>query len=141
MLTEIVTYVGAVASIATAIGVIIAGHQLRLSQRVATTQFEDQLNGQYRELIRRLPVQALLGEPLAPEELQAHPRRVLPLLRSFERAGFFHEKGRIRDETWIEWKTGIRQHLRRPAFHDAWSEIARRTPDNFDELRRIVPPG
>ena len=37
-------------------------------------------------------------------------------------------------------REGIEENLRRPAFQRAWSEIAQRVPDSFDELRRLSAP-
>lgn len=125
----------------TAIGVFIAGRQLFLSKRLAVTQFEDQFSTQYRELIRRVPVKALLGHRLSDDEL----REALPAFYHYfdlsNEQVFLREKGRIGDDTWEEWKVGIQQNLKRPAFLAAWSYIASQAPDSFDELRRIVPPG
>jgi hypothetical protein len=42
-----------IAQAATAIGALFAGWQLLLVNRQATTQFEDQLSAQYREIIRK----------------------------------------------------------------------------------------
>ena len=54
----------AIASAATTVGVLFAGWQLRQSRVQAVTTFEDQLAGQYRDIAHRLPIEALLGEPL-----------------------------------------------------------------------------
>lgn len=139
-LGEMAAVVGAIASIATAIGVALAGWQLMLTQRLATVQFEDQLSSQYRALMRELPISALLGEPLSAEDL----RKTLPVFYHYfdlsNEQTFFHLNQRISDTTWEEWKSGIKQNFQRPAFRAAWAEVSKRAPENFGELRGIVPP-
>jgi len=139
-LARAIAFTGVLASIATAIGVALAGWQLRLSQRLASTQFEDQLAMQYRARIQDLPVDALLGESLPPEELHENLATFYHYFDLSNEQVFLHERGRVRESTWNEWRSGIEQNLRRPAFREAWSEIARRAPDSFDELRRVAPP-
>lgn len=56
--TDVIT---AISSLFTAVGVLLAFRQLQLAKRQALTTFEDQMAAQYRELIRRIPVKALLG--------------------------------------------------------------------------------
>jgi hypothetical protein len=46
----------ALGSISTAGGVILAGLQLRKGQQQAQTGFEDELEGQYRQLVAGIPV-------------------------------------------------------------------------------------
>jgi len=76
-----------VTSIATALG-LFAGVQLLLQKRQATTQFEDELAKQYRDIVRELPIQAHFGEPVTDEDHKASLRDVLsmsisPTSRSF----------------------------------------------------------
>ena len=51
---------------------------------------------------------------------------------------FLHERGRIGNRTWNEWRSGIHQNLARPAFLKAWNDVSMRAPDSFDELRRVL---
>ena len=44
----------AIASVATAVGVLLAGWQLRVGKQQGLTSFEDSLASQYRDIIRRL---------------------------------------------------------------------------------------
>ena len=50
--------------IVAAIGVVAAFGQLWLSRRQARAAYEDALVGHYRDIVRELPVEALLGERL-----------------------------------------------------------------------------
>ena len=127
------------AAVATAVGVIVAARQLHMTKQQALTQFEDSLVSQYREIIRRLPVEALLGEPLegvAYADALPHFYHYFDL--SNEQA-FLRGLGRISPKTWENWRDGIEQNLRRPAFARAWAEIGARAPESFDDLRRLLP--
>lgn len=75
-----VDWVQTVASVVTAIGVLIAGSQLRLTKKQAVTQFEDQPASQYRALARELPIEALLGEPLEEQQYREGSAHFLSLL-------------------------------------------------------------
>lgn len=138
-MASILDLVQATAAVATAVGVLLAGWQLRLAKQQAITQFEDQLASQYREVARRLPVEALLGEPLEPT---AQARALPDFYHYFDLSNeqaFLHQQRRIRKRTWLEWREGIAQNLQRAAFAAAWEEVSRRAPDSFNELRALVP--
>jgi hypothetical protein len=127
------------AGVATAIGVLIAGRQISLAKHQAITAFEDQVASQYREIARRLPVEAMLGEPL---DDAAHAEALGDFYHYFDLSNeqaFLQKRGRIRRTTWNEWGEGIEQNLRRPAFARAWEEVSRRAPDSFNELRAWLP--
>lgn len=126
------------AGVATAVAVVFAALDLRATKEQARTAFADRMSAQYREIARRLPIEALLGETLSDSKQdEALPNFYHYFDLSNEQA-YFHEKGRISPETWNEWKEGIRQNLRRPAFLRAWREVTRRAPESFDELKRFV---
>jgi hypothetical protein len=133
-------WVDTLANLATSIGVIFAGAQLWTSRKQARTAFEDQLTTQYREIMRQLPITALLGSELSESEAEA----ALPVFFHYfdlcNEQKYLHESDRIDESTWTEWEEGIRENLRRPAFAQAWQLIAARVPDSFDQLRRIAPP-
>ena len=55
------------ANLATTVGIFLAVWQLWRTKQQAITSFEDQLAREYRQLARKIPVAALLGQEL-PEE-------------------------------------------------------------------------
>src|SRR2546425_1035919 len=64
-----------VGSIATAVAVLVAAWQVRRGTAQARPNFEDDLSRESRDLARNIPVSALLGGELGPEELEsAFPR-------------------------------------------------------------------
>jgi hypothetical protein len=133
-------WIQTIASIATAAGVGMAAIQIRLSKQQAATQFEDHLSSQYREIVRRLPIGALLGDSLS----QEHSTSLATFYDYFDLTNeqvFLRMKGRLREETWHDWRDGIQTNMDRPAFRTAWEEIRKRSPDTFDELGRLVAEG
>lgn len=127
-------------SIATAIGVGIAAYQLRVTRKQSVTTFEDSLTAQYRHVASTLPLKALLGESLTEDE---HKKYIQYFYRYFDlcnEQAFLNKCGRVTKGTWIFWEDGIRTNIRRPAFSRAWQEVARRSIDDFSELRALCPP-
>jgi hypothetical protein len=131
--------IAALASLATAVGVLVAARQLALSKQQARTDFEDQLNAQYRELVRQLPVEALLGEPLTPAVQASHLGAFYHYFDLSNEQAFLWRQGRVSRGTWDNWVEGIEQNLRRPAFSAAWVEVSTRAPESFNDLRTLVP--
>ncbi len=132
---ELITALG---SVATAIGVFLAWFQLRAPKDQARSQFEDRLVEQFRAIITQLPVEALLGESLS-DDLQ---RKMLGVFYRYvdlcNEQAFLHRKGRIRDETWNEWRQGIESLMRLPAFRTAWLEIQSRAKDSFTDFKALA---
>lgn len=126
------------ASVATAIGVAIAGRQLQLAKRQSLTSFEDQLSSQYRAIVQRLPIEALLGETLNDETRSKALTSFYHYFDLSNEQAFLYNNGRITPETWNQWREGIEQNIARPAFLNAWTEVSRRAPDSFDELRSLL---
>jgi hypothetical protein len=50
---------------------------------------------------------------------------------------FLRQVGRVRKNTWQNWRDGIKSNLSRPTFHRAWEEIKARSNGSFQELRRL----
>lgn len=131
----------AAASLATAIGVIVAAYQIRLTRQLSRTQFEDDLTKQFREIIRRIPIEALLGEELSEE---AYDRTRDDFFRYIDLSNeqvFLRRNDRVSARTWKLWCEGIKAFLSRPAFGRAWGEFKDKSPDTFKELRRLEREG
>jgi hypothetical protein len=127
-----------IASIATAIGVFFAAFQLWHTRARAITTFEDSLANAYREIIDRLPTEAMLGEALTPEVQLKHLHDFYGYLDLTNNQVFLRKIRRISKKTWDFWSEGIETNLARPAFAAAWAEISRRAGNDFSELRRLI---
>jgi hypothetical protein len=127
----------ALASVATAIGVIVAVQQLKLTKQQTVSRFEDGLTKQYREIIRGLPVEALLGEELDAIKQRDSLQAFYRYIDLSNEQIFLRLNGRVSEKTWYDWCDGIHAHFRRPAFKRAWEEIKERANGSFEELRRL----
>lgn len=137
---DVASLIGGFGSGVAGVGAAAAFWQLRLLKMQSVTSFEDGLVDEYRDIAKDLPLDALLGVDMSPQDVaQALPA----FYRYFDlcnQQAFLHGQGRIRAETWRLWKDGIVSNLRRPAFARAWAEIAAKAIGDFDELRALCPP-
>jgi len=131
-------FVNFLASAATALGVFAAVWQISESRKQAKTSFEDTLSSQYRDLIQKLPVEALLGEDLDEAYYREKLSEFYHYIDLTNEQIFLRQCDRISRQTWENWREGIKSVMSRPAFVRAWDEISRRAPDSFSELRRLV---
>jgi len=138
---QLPNWIMAIASVVMAIGVLLAWWQIRLAKLQATTRFEDDIAREYRELIFRLPIEALLGKPLDEKEYLESLDEFFHYIDLTNEEIFLRQQGRISRETWIYWLDGIKSNLSRPAFKKAWEEIKSQTDDIFLELRQLEASG
>lgn len=135
---SILDWLQIVISSATALGVFLAWWQLRQSKNQATTDFEDTLAREYREISRSLPLYALLGKALPGVEMQ----KALPVFFSYidlsNEQVFLRQQKRISAQTWKNWCDGIKSNLHRPAFGKAWQLIRDESDGSFQELNRLI---
>jgi hypothetical protein len=128
----------ALSSVVTAIGVLVAARQLTLTKRQEESQFEDSFTEQYRRIAARLPLKALLGKRLSESEVAESLRVFYEYFDLSNEQAFIAERGRLRSETWANWKAGIEQHMARPAFQQAWEELAPDLDGSFASLRVLA---
>jgi len=120
--------------------VFLTYRQVKLRKEQATTQFEDDLSREYRELARELPVKALLRGELTDEEFEEQFPDLYYYVDLSNEQVFLRLEERVSKETWENWQDGIESNLGRPAFRMAWNEIKDRS-DTFQELRRLEQNG
>jgi hypothetical protein len=127
----------AIASAVTATGVGVGAFQLWLTKKINQTQFEDDLDNHYRRIIKTIPVNALLGSELTPEEAKEARDGIYFYVDLSNEQVFLRQFGRVSDATWILWRDGIKSYLSRPAFEKAWEEFKVAAPNTFLELKRL----
>jgi len=132
---------GAIASIATAVAVFLAWWQIREARQQTITGFEDGLAREYREIAQNIPVAALLGDELQEAEYTAALDDFYHYIDLSNEQVFLRQRGRVRKETWANWRDGIKSNLSRPAFRAAWELIKRKASGSFEELRRLEAEG
>lgn len=132
--------VNALASVATAVGVLLAGWQIRLAKQASRSVFEDSLTQQYREIIKRIPIEALLGEDLKTLEPQKWENTLDDFYRYIDLSNeqiFLRQHNRVSSATWRLWSEGIKLKLELKAFKDAWEHFKREAPESFKELQML----
>ncbi|HEX9996575.1 MAG TPA: hypothetical protein VGB45_05475 [Abditibacterium sp.] len=118
----------AVSSAFSSLAVVMAVIDLKRSQKSERNNFEDALSREYREIMERIPVAALLGRPLDWNQFSETQREeyLSIFYRYFDlcnQQSFLFEKGRISPEVWKEWRDGISSNLRKHAFQEAWKQM------------------
>ena len=131
--------VRAISAFGTTAGVIFAAVQLWRSKQQQVLRFEDDIAKEYREIARKIPVEALLGKAL--QENNDALNNIYTYIDFCNEQIFLRKKGRIRKSTWENWLDGIEANMKLPAFHEAWHEIQGCLPGLFTELRRLEDEG
>jgi len=131
----------AITSIVTALGVVLAIVQLWYFRKQNVTQFEDEMSRQYREILQTIPVKALLGKELTPNEFEDAQNGIYHYLDLSNEEVFLRQNKRVSEETWVSWRDGIKSNLSRRAFAQVWQRIKLETKDSLSELRRLEESG
>ncbi len=132
LITSAVTALGVLTA---AVGIIIAIIQIKQTKQQAITAFEDEMARQYRDIIQRVPVKALLNEELSEKVFEVALNELYNYIDLTNEQVFLRQQNRIREETWKSWRDGIKSNLSLPAFKKAWEIIKEKVPHNFEELR------
>jgi hypothetical protein len=135
--TNILNFTNALGSAATAIALIFAVVQIKLTKKQQVTEFEDDLNREYREIIARIPVKAMFEEKLSDKEYEDALKYLYRYIDLSNEEVFLRQRNRISDNTWSYWCEGIKSNLERYPFKEAWKEIKTKTEPRFSELRRL----
>jgi hypothetical protein len=129
--------ISALANVFIALGVIGVFLQVWVTTKQHRSNFEDELNREYREISRNLPIAAMLGEGISPSDIQSNLKYFLNYFDLTNEEILFRQVGRISKETWQYWRDGIRENLQYPAFSAAWSQVKSASADRFQELRKL----
>jgi hypothetical protein len=132
--TEVIT---SAATSVLCVGVWMTWRQVRLAEEQTRTSFEDSMVRDFRDVMREIPIEALLGGELTAAQ---RAQSLSAFYRYFDLCNaqaYLHREGRIRPETWQHWRRGIKARLSRPEFRRAWDDIRTRLPDGFDRLREL----
>jgi len=133
---DLIQAIQAIGSIATAIGVFLAWWQFRQRAIAARTDFEDDLDREYRELARKIATGALLGNELTDSEQNESLKYFFYYIDLSNQQVFLRKHGRIGEKTWRYWCDGMESNLTLPAFKKAW-EYIKQESNSFAELRRL----
>jgi hypothetical protein len=139
--SSLTDWITALASAVSAGGVVFAVIQLRLTKRIHQRQFEDSLAKEYRDLISRIPTKALLGSGLSPSEFEECFDELFRYIDLSNEQVALRRCGRVSDEVWESWASGIKFNLGLPAFRKAWEQVRHSNTGQFEELQRAAGDG
>lgn len=126
-----------IVSVFTAIGVLVAAFQLRVSSKIAQSEFEDSIDQQYRELAKDIPVDALIGKTVSDDKKLFTRELIYNYLDLCNEQVFLRKKRRVRKDTWADWLTGIESNLAKSEFKKVWTEIKCESPETFTFLEKL----
>jgi hypothetical protein len=129
-----------IASVATVVAVVLTWLQLIQVRKQATTTFEDRLTEQYRRIMENIPTDIWLGAELKALDDGQRDRCRDAIYRYIDLSNeeaFLHSKKRVTEDTWIEWRKGIKTNMKLPAFAEVWAEVNEKSPAGFEELRGL----
>ncbi len=115
------------------IGVFIAVWQIWESRKIAQTSFENGLNQEYRELVRDIPMDALIGKSIK-DKKEGLREIIYNYLDLCNEQTYLRQIKRISESRWKDWNEGIMDNLSKPAFKEVWDEIKETAPTTFTAL-------
>jgi hypothetical protein len=122
------------AAAATPLSVLVLAYQLWQRKKQFTTEFEDSLTDEYRNILLDIPVDALLDDS-DEDEYRGELKSYYRYIDLSNEQIFLRKEGRVSKSTWENWRAGIESNLRRDDFRNAWQEIQERSGEDFQELR------
>ncbi|MBN4074086.1 hypothetical protein JYT61_00845 [bacterium AH-315-E10] len=132
----------AIASTATAIGVLIAVMQLWHAEKLSKAEFEDQFRRDYRDICALLPVKVFLGHKLNESELDESLSEFHQYFHLCNSQIFLRVQGKISSDTWLMWSRGIIANFELIAFKQAWKFIhTEATTHRLEYITRYVENG
>ena len=132
-MTEVVDLI----RLATPISVAVVAYQVWQRGRQFTTQFEDDLDEKYRNVIYDIPLQSLLDNSDSGEDYVGCLKDYYKYIELCNHQIFLRKKGRITKSTWDDWSSGIDSNFNRSDFEAAWEDIKTET-ESFQELRKYL---
>lgn len=126
-----------IVSVFTMLGVLVAAFQLRVSSKIAQSEFEDSIDQQYRELAKGIPVDALIGREVSLDKKELTRELIYNYLDLCNEQIFLRKKGRVRIDTWIDWCSGIESNLKKIEFRTVWFEVKNEAPKTFSFLEKL----
>lgn len=120
------------------IGVVVALWQIWRNNEQQKTSFEDSLTKEYRDIVRRIPYKALMGEELNEAERETAYNEIFNYMDLCNEQIFLRMSGRVRKNTWNNWQEGMHTNYSQSVFKNASEEVFLKVPNNFKELKKVL---
>jgi hypothetical protein len=134
-----------VSSVATAIGVfvmtwsvVLMQKTLKESRAIEQSSFEENFDVEYRKLARAIPVDALIGKEVPPEQAYDMREYGYNLCDLSNEQAWLRSTGRIRKATWLSWSAGMKANFAKIEFKKVWDEVYAHSPETFTYLARLI---
>lgn len=101
------------------------------------TTFENSLSKEYREIIRAIPYNSLIGATLTDEEKDKAFNELYNYMDFCNQQIFLRKNGRIRKSTWLNWQSGMKLNFTLPIFKEVSQKVFDELSEIFEELRRV----
>ncbi|GIT97296.1 hypothetical protein [Sulfurovum sp. TSL1] len=118
-------------------GVIVAMTQIWKNTSQSITTFEDSISKEYREIIRAIPYNALIGAELTEIEKDKVYNEIYNYMDFCNEQIYLRKQGRIRKDTWQNWQSGMKMNFALPIFNEISINIFDELNDIFEELRKV----
>ena len=128
--------------IATAGIAVIAWWELKQLRMQSRTAFEDGLTDEYRRIMKAIPTDIWMGselKALKEEQQQGCRDAIFRYIDLSNEQAFLQDQKRVTPETWRIWREGILYNMALPAFGALWQEVAHKSPESFEFLRKLIP--
>ncbi|HKT47829.1 MAG TPA: hypothetical protein VJP87_09935, partial [Candidatus Acidoferrales bacterium] len=103
--------IDAISNCVVATGVFAALYQIRSAKEQDAVAFEDKLNIEYREIIRTVDVNVMLGDALPAQNYLSSIYNYFDLCNE---QIFLRQRGRVSDRRWDEWIDGMEGNFSLP---------------------------
>jgi len=128
-------------SIATAIGIAIATWQIWQNRRLGQTEFEDSIDQQYRDIVMKIPVDALIGKKIRDHKKECAREVIYNYLDLCNEQVYLRNEHRICKSRWEDWSQGIKSNLEKPVFREVFEEVKRESKGEFSWLNKLEASG
>ena len=101
------------------------------------TTFEDSLTKEYREIIRKIPYKALVGDNVSDKEENIAFNEIFNYMDICNEQIFLRIEGRIRKNTWLNWQEGMKTNFSTQIFKLVSEDVFEKVENNFKELKKV----
>lgn len=101
------------------------------------TTFEDSLTKEYREIIRKIPYKALVGDNVSEKEENIAFNEIFNYMDICNEQIFLRIEGRIRKNTWLNWQEGMKTNFSTQIFKLVSEDVFEKVENNFKELKKV----
>jgi hypothetical protein len=124
----------------TPISALVLAYQIWQRKRQFTTEFEDSLTDEYRDIVYEIPIEERLSNGESDGKDSDHD--IKDYYKYFDLTNqqiFLRKEGRVSKSTWESWREGIESNMQKESFDSAWEEINKKSDSkDLESLKRFL---